>query len=312
MRLRGWSVLAISLSVSGCLHAAQAVVDKTSAPQDGQAYLAASFSVEEHAQFFWLGFVDALGREYVMAISSTPRKGFLAEDRLEMIALPPGEYRLAFWSQDRTDLPRNHPLATPFRLAPGHVLFLGRFDARVVERGTTLTFSMTPRPLPADEASQLFTAAYPGFARAPLECLLCTAPAPGASAAAVPARLDADDFSRAHDVVIHFHRAEGYRDRGLHAWETFDDSAERRELRRATARKLMPATGNDDFGAFWVLNDLAFRNGLVNFAVREVGRRSDQSPQRTFRVSEGHEVWINDGDPKIYFSRSEAVAAQAR
>jgi hypothetical protein len=61
----------------------------------------------------------------------------------------------------------------------------------------TTHFSITPEALRADEVVATVAAEYPAFADAAIDCVLCTAPPPGATKYATPApKAFASDFWR--------------------------------------------------------------------------------------------------------------------
>jgi len=301
------AVVAATLSLAGCVQM-QPVIEKGSALQPDSGYVAASFVTSGGADTFGFGIANALDREWVMPFRAEPGKR--DGDHLGMIALPPGDYRLAFWVASRAAEPqaiaRGHALGKPFTVKPGHVVYLGKFSARVVNYGHTISMSIHPEPMGADEVWTRFTEAYPGFAQAPIECMVCKAPAAGATQAALPVSREAPDFAAAHDVVIHYDRAGAANTLQLLAWESFDGKTDRRAL----AKSPLGPSGNDDFGAYWTLNDLNFRNGKINFAVRNLNVNAPLQDRRCL-LSDGREVWIREGDSRCYASEDEALAAAA-
>lgn len=301
------AIAAAALSLAGCVEM-QPVIAKTSALQTDSGYVAATFETTGGAETFGFGIANALDREWVMPFRAEP--GQKDGVHLGMIALPPGDYRLSFWVASRAGEPqaiaRTHALGKPFTVKPGHVVFLGRFSATVVNYGRSFSMSIKPVATSAYEVWTEFTEAYPGFAQATIECMVCRAPVEGVTTAALPVSREAPDFATAHDVVIHYNRAGEGNALQLLAWESFDGKTDRRGL----AKSPFDPTGNDEFGAYWTINDLNFGNGKVNFAVRNLNANAPPQDRR-WLLSDGREVWIREGDSRCYGSKDEALTAEA-
>ena len=110
-------------------------------------------------------------------------------------------------------------------------------------------------------------------------------------------------------AVVHYNRPAGdYGDHttgdsndfwGLHLWGDAIDPA---EVSDWTAPK--PFEGEDEFGRFaWVRR--GGDGSQVNFIVHQ-GDTKDTDADRTFDADQHPEIWINQGDPTIYFSQAAA------
>jgi len=326
MRIIGL-VTAASMALAGCATAPNAafrsdaesaprlelqpVVERTALFRPDRGYVAGSFATSDGGDQFAFGIVNALDHEWVMPfVSGRGRDRDESDADAVLIELPPGDYRLLFWvtgtKARRMYLSPESALGRPFTLKPGHVVFLGQFEAKIQRELSTAKATIDPKVVPADEAWTELTTAYPGFVQAAIECVFCKAPRAGADAgrAAAPALREAPDFARSHQVVIHYHRAAADRTPKLIAWDERDGT--RRELVRASKSSPSSPTERDEFGPYWTLNDLNFPSRTVRFGIQY---REEPLDARSFPLSQGREVWINAGDPKVYFSREEAIAA---
>jgi len=190
-----WAALALAMA-SGCVNVTPTV--KTDVPPDPHTgYVAGAFSNQgtRGAGFgFWL--VGPGNQEVVLAFDGAVVSGSPSSARLGMVSVPPGEYRVASWVTfsmfheilKKSPIPTDHGLARSFVVKEGHVVFLGSFGASTTRGFGRTTFTIQPEPTGADQVPIIVRNGYPRFAAAPLECLLCSAPPPGAKVdAAMPA-----------------------------------------------------------------------------------------------------------------------------
>lgn len=168
---------------------------KDATPTPGKGYVAAILKSAEGWAGFSLVVVDATGRESWIDFDSS-NKVDPGELPISMIELPPGDYRVAAWASANLPAPKpiaaSEPIARPFAVRPGHVVFLGRFTGRgkvdVAGNVTTTSWTISSQAFGADEAVFHFRKGFPGFGPTPMECLLCSTPGSGAGAAgAAPA-----------------------------------------------------------------------------------------------------------------------------
>src|SRR5512133_2999625 len=112
--------------------------------------------------------------------------------RPQMIEVPPGTYRVASWvtfnfARERVreqEVPAAHVLARPFTIGAGQVVVLGALEAtttvwREPAKGYSEKFTKYWEVLPKRITEAVAVAgvreAFPGFAAAPVTCLLCAA-----------------------------------------------------------------------------------------------------------------------------------------
>lgn len=320
MRLRALLVsVAAASALSGCV-TMQSIVDKTTQPDPATGYVGGTFVTTGGAFKYGFGIRDAVGKQWFLPFADLANNGtrYLDGTMTGFVALPPGDYRVGSWVKSNMDtsgkaVPATDAVGRPFHLEAGHVLYLGSFDASTtssISGNMIIThFSIRPKATRADEVWAVVTRTYPGFGNAPIECLLCTAPPADSTHFAQLALADAADFSHEHDVVVHAFRPDRqYSTAGLTAWEKVD-GAKDRDVVDASWKVPAKPVRTDTFGAVFVVNDLNFKDGKVYFVVRDPERA--QAPlERSFLLGEAREVWVNDGDPKVYRSEKEAMAAR--
>jgi hypothetical protein len=67
----------------------------------------------------------------------------------------------------------------------------------------------------------------------------------------------------------------------------------------------------DERGAYWVLSDVSFANGRVNFKIHKGGELAQGQGDRVWLVDGAREAWVNHGDPAVRTSLERADAAAA-
>ncbi|SFZ77908.1 pullulanase-associated domain-containing protein [Chitinimonas taiwanensis] len=109
----------------------------------------------------------------------------------------------------------------------------------------------------------------------------------------------------ADEVVIHYNRPDGnYADWGIHLWRSPNVGLTNWFV------PLMPK-GCDAFGVYFTQPLAKFgSSGKVNYIIHKGDVKEQGAKDMSFDSAKGKEVWINSGDPKIYFSKDEAVAAK--
>jgi hypothetical protein len=189
-------------------------IDPASSPDPKVGYIAGSFAVWGDDQFAFqlvprgtkrVG--DVLqGEWHLLAFADAPDARNLSRgQKLQLLAVPPGEYRVASWvvyrkvksgEAHRKDFREDEPMSTRFLVKPGHVVYLGAFSGNTsVSRAGNLIrteWTVLPQRTRADEVPQRLATAYPRFAGTPLECLVCVAPSADATEAATPVILPGD------------------------------------------------------------------------------------------------------------------------
>jgi len=162
-------ILVLATSV-GCI-STQPSLARSAVPAPATGYVGAIVTKDTVAGF-GLGLRDLADHDYVLPL----------ENGVVLIALPPGTYRVAYWvtfaalTHERLtqqDIPPAESFATPFVLAPGHVMLLGDlFSDRLGM--FSRTYTIQTMPISAGDAALKFRTEYRGFAAAPIDCLACT------------------------------------------------------------------------------------------------------------------------------------------
>jgi hypothetical protein len=168
-------VATAALILSGCV-ALQKVTSSAEAPKATVGYVAGVFSAAA-ADDFGLGITRVGGGDEVVlpfANLATPMK-VVMQDRVTMIELPPGKYRISSWltfgrytkeKVTRNELPAGVE-ALEFTVAPGRVRYLGKFAAASAVAGyLKIRFSIRPQTIAQQDLALLFEVGYPNF---PLE-----------------------------------------------------------------------------------------------------------------------------------------------
>ncbi len=324
--IRGIGLLAAAavagLSACGSVVTVQSNVDKDAKPTVGAGYIAGSFSRIEGSGF---GFVvtDQAGRD--RNITFGEKFVDAASDVTGLVAVPPGMYRVTGWitfdvgshfeSNKPQDVRPPHPLARPFEVKPGHVVYLGTFEAKFSSGLVSPTkrrsqWSVQPRALRADEVVEVVRKAYPPFGGMPMECLLCIAPRAGAEAAAPAFALP----TAGRKATLHYHRSDGnYQGLGLWAWESRSGAeGTRRDLTGASREHPLAPTGVDAFGAYWAMDQGEFRNGRVSFVIRRGAEDAEGDAARSWLIQDSSDAWVNSDDGFLYLERKDALRWQQK
>lgn len=158
----------LALAAAGCVTTTPRVAG-TAAPSAGAGYVGALSSKDTVAQFAF-GLVDqGSGREYVIGLN----------DSVGLIELPPGRYRVTYWTSyaftgerlTRQEIPeRDRVFGRPFEVGAGQVVMLGKWHA---DRSMNL-YEISSAPLRIGEAADAVRQTYPAFAHLPVDCILCT------------------------------------------------------------------------------------------------------------------------------------------
>lgn len=186
-RMIGGGLLGVVALLSGCASLAALgpppTVGRAEGPGPGFGYVGAIFNAEERNDRAAYVLRDASGGEHLLPVCDVPRKGFLAELRVTMIAVPPGEYRVESFmpvpSARKGAIRGGGPFLRPFTVSEGQAVFLGYLYPRFAAqdggwRTVTITWWLGPEPYRASLARARFAEAFPGFAAVPFVCLHCT------------------------------------------------------------------------------------------------------------------------------------------
>ncbi len=332
---RCWAAagLVLTAALAGCA-GLQPIVKKTATYDPAKGYVVGTFGSVENSGF-GLVLTDHIGRRYPITFGEA-KFGDATRDLTGMVALPPGDYRITDWmtytrvagvAVQTLPFPEGNPITRPFEVKPGHVVYLGRFDAAMHRSSKGLLgitvhteWSINARPISADAVPPVIAREYPGFTAAPLECLICEAPGSSATAAAAPALPPSPAYGK-KEIVLHYHRPEGdYDGWGLWAWESFEVPSDLgirggrkmegdRPLAGVTWEKPLPPTGIDEFGAYWALDERNFGNGRVNYVLHRGQTRDQDGHDMFWLIRDSKEAWVNADDVGVYLSREQAQAA---
>lgn len=122
------------------------------------------------------------------------------------------------------------------------------------------------------------------------------------------ASLAAHAAPEAGKVQINYNRCDSnYDGWGLHAWKNPGIPLPGIEW----ANPMMPS-GKNDFGVFWVTNlDEYGKSGTVNYIIHKGDTKEQGGKDMKFDGKKNAEIWVNEGDRKIYYSLDDAKAARA-
>lgn len=165
----------------------QPIMPATQAPAMESAYLAGMFSRkwDSSQSSFGLGLINIrTAEEYVIPFGRETTLPTNISDEFDMIQVPPGEYRIAYWIRysikeqaplSRTPYPPESLTARAFTLGPGEVVFLGSFVPDAVGRtadGDNL-WEIRHWRLNQRSVQRALERNYPGFKAQPWICPSC-------------------------------------------------------------------------------------------------------------------------------------------
>ncbi|HJV62814.1 MAG TPA: pullulanase-associated domain-containing protein [Albitalea sp.] len=109
-------------------------------------------------------------------------------------------------------------------------------------------------------------------------------------------------------VAIHYNRCDNnYEGWGAHLWK--DPGI---PLSGVEWQKPMQPTGKDDFGVFWVVDLKDFGSkGKVNYIIHKGDSKDQGGRDMSFDGTAHKEIWVDNGDRKIYTSLDDAKKARA-
>lgn len=184
--IRVWLLCVVALPM-GCAGLAALAppptVGRTEAPSPGLGYVGAVFTADEGNDRAVYLLRDGKGGEHLLPVCDIPRKGFLAESRTTLIAVPPGEYRvesfLPITTAKKGAIFGGGAFLQPFTVTEGQVVILGYLYPRIGGQDrewktVTTTWWLGPEPYRAHLARAKLAEAFPGFSAAPFACLHCT------------------------------------------------------------------------------------------------------------------------------------------
>ncbi len=137
------------------------------------------------------------------------------------------------------------------------------------------------------------------YRRLLLQSLLATVLA---ATTAAPAFAQADG-----KVTINYNRCDGnYDNWGLHIWR--DPGT---PLDGVTWTSPLKPAGKNDFGVFWQADFKEFGKGKVNYIIHKGDTKDQGGKDMSFDANTVKEIWVNNGDRKIYNSLDEAKKGRA-
>ena len=184
-------VVALSiLMLSGCATKQifpQPIMHSTQTPAAGSGYVAGMFSRnwDSSKTGFGLGIINiATSEEHVIPFGRETFFPSEVVDEVAMIQLPPGEYRIAYWTSystkekeqiSRTDVAADSITGLPFKIAAGEVVFIGGHVAGSERNSSNghKGWSVRHQRLALQLVQRAFSRAYPAFAIQPMSCPSC-------------------------------------------------------------------------------------------------------------------------------------------
>jgi hypothetical protein len=110
-------------------------------------------------------------------------------------------------------------------------------------------------------------------------------------------------------VAINYNRCDNnYTDWGLHLWQRGPGGP---AIPGVTWASPMMPTGKTDFGVFWHAKLSDFPEGKVNYIIHKGDNKDQGGRDMQFDGNASKEIWVNNGDRKIYTSLDDARKARA-
>jgi hypothetical protein len=193
-----FAAILVALLLSGCatgptIFVAEPVAAKEAAnPASGYVAATTVFRDDKNPGGASLGLVNVATRaEYLLTIGSTGFHDAFRDLNNEprMIAIPPGQYRLAFWAsyqgasgtcslKAKTAIPDRSPLAMSFSVAANGITFLGSFTTEATHRSdgqyNITNWTVKPNPISLSEARKALFSPHPEFSKLDFFCPRCT------------------------------------------------------------------------------------------------------------------------------------------
>lgn len=74
----------------------------------------------------------------------------------------------------------------------------------------------------------------------------------------------------------------------------------------------MPPSGKNEFGVFWATNLEEYgKSGSVNYIIHKGDTKEQGGKDMKFDGKKNAEIWVNEGDRKMYYTLEDAKAARA-
>lgn len=192
--MRGMLAAALGLIVLAGCTAAQRPLAPGAAPTSSEGFLAVDITDLGIGFPFGLDLEDDKGAKQRIVL----RTDFSGSERqTALYPIHPGAYRLTGWFVFdiplalRKPIDDREPVARPFVVQPGHVVYLAEFLTDTAHDSAKREWHIRWMPVRADEAVARARKAYPAFSAAPVECVICTPAPDGAAEYALPAQTPA-------------------------------------------------------------------------------------------------------------------------
>lgn len=140
--------------------------------------------------------------------------------------------------------------------------------------------------------------------RTPLKTLVAVALAAAACAPAL-----ATSNPPEGSVAINYNRCDGnYQDWGAHLWQRGPGGP---AIPGVTWASPMAPTGKNDFGVYWHVKLSEFPDGKVNYIIHKGDNKDQGGRDMQFDGNTTKEIWVINGDRKIYTSLDDAKKGRA-
>jgi hypothetical protein len=113
--------------------------------------------------------------------------------------------------------------------------------------------------------------------------------------------------AQAQTATINYNRCDAnYEGWGAHLWK--DGGI---PLPGVEWQKPMMPSGKNDFGVYWTIKLDDFVKGRVNYIIHKGDSKDQGGRDMSFDGNATKEIWVNNGDRKIYNSLADAQKARA-
>jgi hypothetical protein len=170
------------LALGGCASPVEKIVSPASSPNASNGYLVGMFSTKQVTGFdYGFGFVNentrkeylfpfSVGRGSLLPLFMTPNDPRVVVDKIRMIEVPPGRYRIKYWAKfaaefytDFTKEELSNDNNISFEVQRGRATFVGRYTAANELFGQTARFSINPLSACKDDFLTRFAKEYPNI-----------------------------------------------------------------------------------------------------------------------------------------------------
>lgn len=131
-------------------------------------------------------------------------------------------------------------------------------------------------------------------------------------AVAVPSFAGEPSDPEEGQVAINYWRADGKYDKwGLHTWSRVPGGGTDQPLSGVDwFNPLKPKGKTEDGGVFWHLPLAEYAKGTVWYIIHLKDTKEQGGKDQSFDGKAHKQIWVNQGDPKMYTSKEEAIKAR--